>query len=809
MLRIVWKKNIFLQHHFKRKSSFVASQLDVKKLSTKHLGSFSFDILRLCEQNKELYESYKCRVMKDIDLLDGKDCYRILKSLEINNKINEEEELLKYILKRMCIESCRYSIKEICDICFVCSKLNIIYIPLFASLSIVFINKINLASPEHLTIMCLCYSKIQIKDINLFNRISVAALNILYMYDVENLINLLLSYIYLDIPVDLLLHSCIPIFIKNEKKLDANSLTKLAYVYSNYKYKSHDINCLLKNKLPLYISSLNNIQLSELIISLDRLHIKHDPICKYYTNVNLICLDFSLAIKVIHVLSQLKDICLELKYDEIFLCINNFVTIHGKYIKSGEIENYKYDEMLRLLYMSYGFSEQPKKGVMLNNVFGDNVHMDVNYDLNGDAPINVGNHLLINKSNDNNILPINNKNNNFSYLEANTDNVLEEHSSFSSLKIKELDNNEYGVSPSCDNIKNINSLKRYYFSYNTKTKLDKSSLCYLYTDIFESIYNIFMNSNNNIYEYDEKLKIYMNDISKEIVKYKKYCLELEKSLEHYSATLRKKGLEEEYMNEECIIYNYIEYNFKQINLWSKRKHKGKDKNGTINNNNDNLFDHGEKVMWENCSSYNWENTINMNNKLLTLELYNIVQKFNKNIKINHKEEIYFIPIVEYENYIAFVFLQPEDYYYSSSEKNYLCIIEQKMGYLNINSLKNGINCKNKKDTICDEQDILQADITHKPSLILINDVLYNPYKTFYNDTFFIKSNVLFFLEENYVDKLYEEYLKKAGDNPQHNSVKNVLKNILNRYDVIDQKIFLNKFSEEINAYLNLYQNISI
>lgn len=827
MLRIVWKKNIFLQHHFKRKSSFVASQLDVKKLSTKHLGSFSFDILRLCEQNKELYESYKCRVMKDIDLLDGKDCYRILKSLEINNKINEEEELLKYILKRMCIESCRYSIKEICDICFVCSKLNIIYIPLFASLSIVFINKINLASPEHLTIMCLCYSKIQIKDINLFNRISVAALNILYMYDVENLINLLLSYIYLDIPVDLLLHSCIPIFIKNGKKLDANSLTKLAYVYSNYKYKSHDINCLLKNKLPLYISSLNNIQLSELIISLDRLHIKHDPICKYYTNVNLICLDFSLAIKVIHVLSQLKDICLELKYDEIFLCINNFVTIHGKYIKSGEIENYKYDEMLRLLYMSYGFSEQPKKGVMLNNVFGDNVHMDVNYDLNGDAPINVGNHLLINKSNDNNILPINNKNNNFSYLEANTDNVLEEHSSFSSLKIKELDNNEYGVSPSCDNIKNINSLKRYYFSYNTKTKLDKSSLCYLYTDIFESIYNIFMNSNNNIYEYDEKLKIYMNDISKEIVylknslnmnclsrifstigkmpiiwnltflpldlikddffifyindekhfyeelleryfeiyfkcdhveyntmilyniinlfslsKYKKYCLELEKSLEHYSATLRKKGLEEEYMNEECIIYNYIEYNFKQINLWSKRKHKGKDKNGTINNNNDNLFDHGEKVMWENCSSYNWENTINMNNKLLTLELYNIVQKFNKNIKINHKEEIYFIPIVEYENYIAFVFLQPEDYYYSSSEKNYLCIIEQKMGYLNINSLKNGINCKNKKDTICDEQDILQADITHKPSLILINDVLYNPYKTFYNDTFFIKSNVL-------------------------------------------------------------------
>lgn len=219
MLRIIWKKNIFLQHHFKRKSSFVASQLDVKKLSTKHLGSFSFDILRLCEQNKELYESYKCRVMKDIDLLDGKDCYRILKSLEINNKINEEEELLKYILKRMCIESCRYSIKEICDICFVCSKLNIIYIPLFASLSIVFINKINLASPEHLTIMCLCYSKIQIKDINLFNRISVAALNILYMYDVENLINLLLSYIYLDIPVDLLLHSCIPIFIKNEKKI--------------------------------------------------------------------------------------------------------------------------------------------------------------------------------------------------------------------------------------------------------------------------------------------------------------------------------------------------------------------------------------------------------------------------------------------------------------------------------------------------------------------------------------------------------------------------------------------------------------
>ncbi|SOV14633.1 conserved Plasmodium protein, unknown function [Plasmodium sp. gorilla clade G2] len=69
--------------------------------------------------------------------------------------------------------------------------------------------------------------------------------------------------------------------------------------------------------------------------------------------------------------------------------------------------------------------------------------------------------------------------------------------------------------------------------------------------------------------------------------------------------------------------------------------------------------------------------------------------------------------------------------------------------------------------------------------------------------------VLLPVEENYSDKLYEEYLKQAEDNPQKNSVKNVLKNILNRYDVIDQKIFLNKFSEEINAYLNLYQNISI
>ncbi|ETW56804.1 hypothetical protein PFUGPA_01270 [Plasmodium falciparum Palo Alto/Uganda] len=29
--------------------------------------------------------------------------------------------------------------------------------------------------------------------------------------------------------------------------------------------------------------------------------------------------------------------------------------------------------------------------------------------------------------------------------------------------------------------------------------------------------------------------------------------------------------------------------------------------------------------------------------------------------------------------------------------------------------------------------------------------------------------ILLPVEENYVDKLYEEYLKKAGDNPQHNS----------------------------------------
>ncbi|SOV14635.1 conserved Plasmodium protein, unknown function [Plasmodium sp. gorilla clade G2] len=872
MIRFVWRKNIFLQHHFKRKSSFVASQIDLKKLSTKHLGSFSFDIIRLCEQNKELYESYKCRIIKDIDLLDGKDCYRILKSLEINNKINEEEELLKYILKRMCIESCRYSIKEICDICFLCSKLNIIYIPLFASLSIVFINKINLASPEHLTIMCLCYSKIQIKDVNLFNRISVAALNILYMYDIENLINLLLSYIYIDIPADLLLHSSIPIFIKNEKKLDSNSLNKLAYVYSNYKYKSHDINCLLKNKLPLYICSLNNIQLSELIISLDRLYIKHYPIYKYYTNVNLICLDFPLAIKVIHVISQLDDISLELKYDEIFLCINNFLAIHGKNIRSGEMEHKKnndtkikknddtkikktddtkikknddmkiktydnmkikknddmkiktyddikiktyddikiktYDDMVRLYYMSYGLTEQYKKSVKRNNIFCDN-HTNEDSDLPEDF-----HHT------------IKNRNNNFSYLEFNKDKVLEQYSLCSSLKIKNINNNEYDVVPHCDNINNVNSMKRYYFEYNMKRKLDNNSLCFLYTDIFESIYNLLINNNNNIYEYDEKLKIYMNYICKEIVylknnlninclsrifntigkmpiiwnltflpldlikdtffifyineethfyeellesyfeiyckcdnieyntiilyniinlfllnNNKKYYFQFEKCLEHYSKILGRKSIEEEYMKEECIIiYNYIEYNFKNINLWSKRKHKTNDKNENINNNN--VIDSVDEVLSQSCSSYNLEKTINVNNKLLTLELYNIIEQFNKNIKINHKEEIYFIPVVEYENYIAYVFLQPEDYYYSSSEKNYLSILEDKMGYLTMKSLKNNINDKNKKYSECDKEDILPLDWKYNSSLILINNVLYNSYKTFYNDTFFIKSNAL-------------------------------------------------------------------
>ncbi|ETW42623.1 hypothetical protein PFNF135_02896 [Plasmodium falciparum NF135/5.C10] len=84
----------------------------------------------------------------------------------------------------------------------------------------------------------------------------------------------------------------------------------------------------------------------------------------------------------------------------------------------------------------------------------------------------------------------------------------------------------------------------------------------------------------------------------------------------------------------------------------------------------------------------------------------------------------------------------------------------------------------------------------------------NPYKNDKNKIKFVLQGInhkdeydssliiLLPVEENYVDKLYEEYLKKAGDNPQHNSVKNVLKNILNRYDVIDQKIFLNKVRQK-------------
>ncbi|SCN61752.1 conserved Plasmodium protein, unknown function [Plasmodium chabaudi chabaudi] len=57
-------------------------------------------------------------------------------------------------------------------------------------------------------------------------------------------------------------------------------------------------------------------------------------------------------------------------------------------------------------------------------------------------------------------------------------------------------------------------------------------------------------------------------------------------------------------------------------------------------------------------------------------------------------------------------------------------------------------------------------------------------------------------------ELYEKYMKEIDDH-KHKSVKDVMNNIMSTFDSIDQKIFLNKLSEEVNEYLKLYKGFSI
>ncbi|CAD2109308.1 conserved Plasmodium protein, unknown function [Plasmodium vinckei] len=57
-------------------------------------------------------------------------------------------------------------------------------------------------------------------------------------------------------------------------------------------------------------------------------------------------------------------------------------------------------------------------------------------------------------------------------------------------------------------------------------------------------------------------------------------------------------------------------------------------------------------------------------------------------------------------------------------------------------------------------------------------------------------------------ELYEKYTKEIDDH-KHKSVKDVMNNIMSTFDSIDQKMFLNKLSEEVNEYLKLYKSFSI
>ncbi|SBS82667.1 conserved Plasmodium protein, unknown function [Plasmodium ovale curtisi] len=756
------------------------SQNDVAKLSAKNLGNYAFDIIRLSEQNEEMYETFKRKVKNEIGSMDGKDCYRILKSLEINNKLyeREEDELLKIILNQICTQGCKYSMKEICDISFLCSRLNIIFIPLFASLSLAFLNKINLATPENISVICLSFCKVQIKDINLFNRITVATLNLLHLFDVESLINVLISLSYLDIKKDMLLHSSVDIFVKNKDKLDADQLVKVAHIYSKFFFINNDINTILRDKLPLYISQLNNVQLSELVISLNKLCLTNTyAINKFFPNVNLLQLRFPIAIKVMNVLPRVNNINIEFKYDEILLCVHNFLFIYGSTCKHLN------DKRNMKLFENFQISRSAKSGNVdilgslssednweLNGVNGRGAHCDearyyrVRY---SDVPGEHSNGSCI--PGESAISSYGCSGGNKLKSSFTKDDVLSEQ--FAHLHVKEK------LSPTSICLLNVDvfeclcnllgknrinddyerKIKSYircickeiiflkdYINFDSLIKIFSSllkipivwSLPFLQLDIIKSVSNKFLfYIDEEINFYEELLRRYFTifSTSKDVEKHspilcfiinlfklreeKEFCMELEKCLQWYSYLRRdRNNLEGDvtYMMEDYSIYNFIDYYYKNIPLWSNYKSE------------QNSFQIGSNIVVP-FSEYDNADTVifpyalknSMVNKIIPLELYSIVNKFTKNITVNFKDGMYYIPLFEYDNYIAYIFLGPEEYYYSPIEKKELSFVRE------------ALQGKSK----------LKGDNTGKyvqNSLLLINDTLYNPYDTFYNDNYFIK-----------------------------------------------------------------------
>lgn len=762
-----------------RRNIFTASNIDISKLSTKCLGRYAFDILRISKGNGELYQRFIKRVEESVDFFDAKDSYRILKSLEISNNLNEKE-LIKKILRRVSVHCCNYSVKEICDICFLCSKLPFLYIPLFASLSISFINKINLAGPSDLATIALSFSKVQLKDMHLFNRIGIATVNILSVFDIESLITILTAFAYINVKNSFLLYGSIELLVKNKNKISPDQLVKVAYVYAKFGVVHKDMCWLLNYKLPDVIFLLKNIQLAELLISLKRLEI---PIPHYATsvfaNIDLSLLKFPLAIKVICALSSLNDFCFEIKSDDVLKLFRSWIFTHGRStlpLSAEELDGelVKINTAGTILYNELILFRQERK-IFLEKM--------------GEGKRSF-------------------------YIDA--DDTFDEKTSLDMLSdIAPLSEREEGH---VDN--DINYY--YYYYWNYKSKFSEHVLCSLNTDLFESICSLLLR--NNVMEYRRTLKFYLNCVSRELIRLKNYipisCLikifqslqklpivwtlsflafcsrnplqqkefllfinenstfykelleryftvhntctdvdthskilysiitlfktneiisvadSLKNCFEFYSAILQKReNIKEVSQNEEedlykiqhnhceleeLVIYNHVEFYHKNVPLWKKRSNYKRLVHLLSNahfSQNVSIEDVDEIIRGQSSQ-------IGLNdpipNKIVSTELFNIIKKWNKHIKMNFREGLYLVPLVEYDNYVAYIFLEPWNYVYSPHSEAPLKYANE--GVTNYVKKKNGI--------------------------ILIRDVHFNPYETFFNEHFLINAEI--FTKINYL-----------------------------------------------------------
>lgn len=817
------RRGLFFWCH--KRSVFVPSERDVAKLSAKSLGNYAFDILRISNENKGMYEMFKKRINDEIGSFDAKDCYRVLKSLEINNKLNEEENMVKNVLHQISVQTCKYSMKEICDISFLCSKLNLVYIPLYASLSISFLNKINLATPENLSILSLSFCKVHIRDVNLFNRIAIATLNLLHLFDVENLINVLISLAYLNIKKDMLLYSSVEIFVKNQNKLNGEQLVKIAHVYSKFDFVNKDINSLLVERIPTFVPHLNNVQLAEFIISLNRLGVHSHVTDKFVTNVNLSHLAFPVAIKVIKILScvnYVKHVNVEFKYDQILSCVQNFLFIHGRgnhlngkvnfdiFQDAKEAPQLSSDgtsDGTNVLLSDMVSNKMAEQGTESGTPPGDDEWGD---------PFQLG-HLTTEYS------PIHDVQSSSQFYIPILERTLNKPNTCGS----EMKNRIFSEE----------ELNQHYLRYNLKEKLNPNSVCHLNVDLFECLVNLLLQ--NCVSEYEDKLKYFLNCISREIILLKEYLnfnclvkifsalfktpiiwnlsllncssvnsangrkkclfyinedtnfceqllqryfcifhssenvdnhslvlcfilnllnaelkrvhnLSIQKCLEHY-ALIRIKSKDEQvgYLIEDQSVYNFVEYFYKGITLWGKSRHR---------------FDSAaeeEPVPPEDNSpmvyTFPYALKERVPNKILTLELFGIVQNFTKNVKMYFKEEVYTISLLELDNYVAYLFLEPQDFFYSPGQGTELDFLRE-MSVCNelreevhdsagssdvrnaavVGSYPSGLPETQEKDDTSHGRNVK----TEKKQLLLICDMSYNPYEIFQNNNYFVKSETL-------------------------------------------------------------------